>query len=161
MSRATDLRDAVATEMAFRFPTERVETVIYPDHTREELAEMLRIIVRKAGRSPSVEQGPDVRTVDIEVGVIAALSPLAAGAGRTKDDYRDQRLQESDAADTLVEQIVALFTPNGVLSHGGFGDYSFESLDEATTLDVRALYERDVHLSIVTLTFLDSVDDST
>lgn len=159
MSRATELRDEIAAEIDARLGGGTpVDVVLYPDYKREELDAGPRVIVRRGLRSVEIDQGPDIRQVVIEVGVVGLLK-ASEGESPTVTTRRAQELAESDSFDDLLESIIAFWSPNGPLQSCGIAEHQFVSLDEVQSLDTRKLYESGVHLSLIALTYEDSADE--
>ncbi len=113
MSRASDLRDAVITELDTRLTGQTVEAFIVPHYTREELTSGPKIAVRIAERELEIDMGPDTRNMIIEIGVVGVTPALT---GSVSSAHRSQEVAACDVFDDLMEEIIALWSPNGVLS---------------------------------------------
>ncbi|EMI19090.1 hypothetical protein RMSM_03986 [Rhodopirellula maiorica SM1] len=155
MSRASDVRDAVIAAIKEQMPDETVEAFVMPRYTREELASGPRIAVRFARRDLRVEQGPDERDVIIHAGVVGVMPPND-GHGST---YRAQEVAAFDAIDTLMEQVIALWTPNGVLASCGMAEHWFRTITQPFVLDEKELKDNSNFVSLVQLTYTDSLDE--
>ncbi|MEM6468276.1 MAG: hypothetical protein AAF802_01820 [Planctomycetota bacterium] len=158
--RRARFRNNLAAILRAAFPAEKLETCIVPDHSREEIAALPNrrlIFVRNGTQSIDASEG-DVgdRQCVFEVGVAGALSPLKAG-GSSSEDYRQQRMEESDDCDALMQEIIELWSPTGQMSQLASEDFSFRSL-EVVPLDADKLYSSNVYLSIVRLTYYDTLD---
>lgn len=158
MSRASDLRDELVTELSTRFPTTTIETFVIPDWEREELNSTPRLGVRFADRE--VDSIEDQRTVTIEIGVIALIE-FSDGdeTGQTKADLRAKQVEISDACDGVVEDVIALWTPKGPLFRVGFADHRFHELKQVRGFDPKQLYDNGVWLSVIQVHFKDIEDE--
>lgn len=156
MSRASDVRDAVITALTERLPSETVEAFIVPSYTREELADGPRIAVRYGNREMVVDQGPDERDITIEIGVVGVTPPNEQASDEA---YRAAQVVACDAFDGLMESVIALWTPNGVLSRCGMAEHRFTGITQAIQFDPDSLYKNGIWLSMVALTYQDTVDD--
>lgn len=156
MSRASDVRDAVKDAIVSALPSNTVEVFLVPQYTREELTSGPRIAVRFGARELRVEQGPDERDVIIEVGVIG-ITPERSN--KSESDYRAAQVAACDTFDTLMESVIALWTPNGSLSQTGMANHRFVGIEQTINFDPQKLYSEGVWLSMVRLTYQDTVDD--
>ena len=158
MSRASDLRDAVITELDTRLTGQTVEAFIVPHYTREELPGGPKIAVRVAEREIEVDQGPDNRQVIIEVGVVG-VTPALSGA--VTSAHRSQEVAACDVFDNLMEQIIALWSPSGPLSvrTAGLAGHRFVGIENSIYFDPQKLYSDGLWLSLIRLTYQDSIDD--
>lgn len=156
MSRASSVRDAVIAALKEQLPNETVETVVIPHYEREELDAGARIVVRFGARELRVEQGPDERDVTIEVGVIG-VTPKREDS--TKAGYHAEQVAAVDSFDTLMESVIALWTPNGPLARIGMAEHWFVEIEQAINFDAEKLWNGGVYLSLITLTYRDSRDE--
>jgi hypothetical protein len=156
MSRASDVRDAIALDLQSQFEGETVEKFMIPDFTREELALQRRIGVRVGSRAIEIDQGVDERQVVIEVAVIGVV---AEKSGTTDAAYRSQTMAACDAFDSLMESIIAKWTPDGMFRHKAMADHRFVSLEQAVQFDVQKLYSEGLWLSLIRLTYQDCLDE--
>lgn len=156
MSRASDVRDAIITELKSQFPDETVDKFSIPRYSREDLADGPRIAVRTGGRELASDQGPDTTDVVIEVGVVG-VSPEKSG--ETDAAYQDEEVAKHDEYDGLLESIIALWIPDGELVDKGMADHAFQSIDQAAQFDANQLYQAGVWLSLIQLTYRDTRDE--
>lgn len=150
------MRDAVITALAAALPDETIEAFIIPQYTREEVAGGRRIAVRFGSRDLSVEQGPDERNVSIEVAVVGLVPGFDSEVPK---NFREQQVAAVDVFDGVVESIIALWSPDGSLRRKGMADHSFVEIEHPVNFDPRKLYDEGVFLSVLVLTYQDSVDD--
>ena len=155
MSKASDVRDAVATELTNQLPGQAVDRFVLPKYTRDEL-ENPRVVVRNGGRNLTIGQGVDTTEVLIEIGVVANVSMTTTAATKAEE------LQNSDDADALLETVIALWGStddgDGPLRNCGMANHSFEDMEQTLQFDPERLYNDGVWLSLVTLTYQDSED---
>lgn len=156
MSRRSDVRDAVIEAVQSAIPSRSVESVVVPQYSREELESGPRICVRYGSRDTNVDQGPDETNISIEIGVIG-ITPKRESS--SDQQYREQTVVACDEYDELMEQIIALWTPNGPLAYTGMADHAFRGLKQAIDFDPQKLYAEGIWLSMIRLTYQDSVDD--
>lgn len=158
MSRASDLRDAVITELDTRLTGQTVEAFIVPHYTREELTSGPKIAVRIAERELEIDMGPDTRNVIIEIGVVGVTPALT---GSVSSAHRSQEVAACDVFDDLMEEIIALWSPNGVLSKrtAGLAGHRFTGIEQPIMFDPQKLYSDGIWLSLIRLTYQDTVDD--
>ena len=158
MSRASDLRDAVITELNTRLTGQTVEACIVPHYEREELTSGPKIPVRIAERELEIDMGPDTRNIIIEIGVVG-VTP--AKTGSVSSNYRTQEVAACDVFDDLMEEIIALWSPNGVLSKrtAGLAGHRFIGIEQPIMLDAQRLYSDGIWLSLIRLTYQDTTDD--
>tara|TARA_R110002073_G_scaffold20209_5_gene72812 strand:- start:16938 stop:17408 length:471 start_codon:yes stop_codon:yes gene_type:complete len=156
MSRASDVRDAVIAAIKEQMPDETVEAFVLPNFTKEELVESgPRIAVRFARRDIRVEQGPDERDVLIHVGVVSAM-PANSGS---ETSYRIEEVAAFDAVDTLIEQIIALWSPNGILARCYMADHWFRSITQPFVLEEKQFNDSGNLVSLIQIQFRDSIDE--
>ena len=156
MSRASDVRDAIATDLQTQFPSEVVEKFMIADFTREELSLQRRIGVRTGSRTIEIDQGVDERRVVIEVAVIGVVPEKT---GSTDAAYRSQTMAACDAFDLLMESIIAKWTPDGMFRHKAMADHRFVLLEQSVQFDVQKLYSEGLWLSLIRLTYQDCLDE--
>ncbi|MCD0459952.1 hypothetical protein U8335_26695 [Roseiconus lacunae] len=162
--RRARFRDNLAALLQSGFENETVETCVIVDFTREEIAtyENKRLIVVRNGTQAidASEGAANERIITVEVAVLGILSPLKQDAGKTKRDYRQQRKEEADELDALTQEIIELWSPMGQMTELGSEDFAFQSLD-SVTLDVDRLYNSNVYLSLIRLSYRDTLDRAT
>ena len=156
MSRASDLRDAVITELDTRLTGQTVEAFIVPHYTREELTAGPKIAVRVAERELEIDQGPDTRNIIIEIGVVGVTPALT---GSVSSAHRSQEVAACDGFDDLMEDILELWTPNGALAKSGLSDHRFVGIEQPIMFDPQKLYSDGIWLSLIRLTYQDTTDD--
>jgi hypothetical protein len=157
VSRASNVRDEIVTELKTRITGYVVDTFIRPHYKREEFELGPRIGVRIGGRDLEVDQGPDRRNVLIEIGVIGYV-PLRDTDSEA--DYRAAEVESCDVFDALMEQIIALWTPNGVLaSDYGIANHRFVQIAQVMQFDPQKLYTDGLWLSMIRLTYEDTFDE--
>lgn len=158
MSRASDLRDAVITELDTRLTGQTVEAFIVPHYTREELISGPKIAVRIAERELEIDMGPDTRNIIIEIGVVGVTPALT---GSVSSAHRSQEVAACDVFDDLIEEIIALWSPNGVLSKrtAGLAGHRFIGIEQPIMFDPQKLYSDGIWLSLIRLTYQDTTDD--
>ena len=158
MSRASDLRDAVITELDNRLTGQTVEAFIVPHYTREELTSGPKIAVRIAERELEIDMGPDTRNIIIEIGVVGVTPALT---GSVSSAHRSQEVAACDVFDDLMEEIIALWSPNGVLSKrtAGLSGHRFIGIEQPIMFDPQKLYSDGIWLSLIRLTYQDTTDD--
>ncbi|MDA7492690.1 hypothetical protein N8510_01195 [bacterium] len=155
MSRASDLRDAVITELTTRLSTYTVEAFVVPHYTREELTSGAKIAVRIAEREVEIDQGPDVRNIAIEVGVVG-VTPALSGA--VSSAHRSQEVAACDVFDGLMETIISYWSPNGPLSRCGMAEHRFLSIEQTVNFDPQKLFNDGIWLSLIRLNYQDAED---
>jgi hypothetical protein len=158
VSRASDLRDAVITELDTRLTGQTVEAFIVPHYTREELTSGPKIAVRIAERELEIDMGPDTRNIIIEIGVVGVTPALT---GSVSSAHRSQEVAACDVFDGLMEEIIALWSPNGVLSKrtAGLSGHRFIGIEQPIMFDPQKLYSDGIWLSLIRLTYQDTTDD--
>jgi hypothetical protein len=158
VSRKGALRNAVATAIASINPSlPNVEPVVAPLYGTVDLATP-RCPVWVAGTTREQVQGPDWNTAVIGVGVVG-VTFNAEGYSLTDDSIREQELQAADALDTLMDQIVAMVTPNLADQLYLLADHRFQSVTQPLQMDTALYRENGVWLSAIFLTYLDQMDD--
>lgn len=160
MSRASDLRDAVVSELQSRITSvepERITSFLIPDFEKSEVATP-RIGVRIGKREITEGQGPSERFTSIQVGVIGLTDKLDSALPATKKSIRTQTVETADKLDAILEEVLSLWTPGGPLSFAGLAEHSFQSIGQPYAFDPKQLYENDVWVSIVEIQFRDSQD---
>ena len=154
MSRASDLRDGIVTELTTDFGgSYSIEAFITPRWTREELASGPRVGVRIGGRELTLGHGADQTDVTIQVGVVG-ITPDGASA---TEGYKKLELDAVDAYDALLESIVALWMNRGRLMGKGVAEHYPVSITQAIQFDAQQL-ERGVYLTLIEITYRDSED---
>lgn len=155
MSRASDLRDGIKTELETDFGgSYTVDAFIIPRWTREDLASGARIAVRVGGRNLQWNQGPDEKDVAIQVGVVG-ITPDGATATA---GFAALELSKVDEYDGLLESIIDLWMNNGRLSGKGVGDHYPVNISQPIQFDPQQL-EKGVYLTMIEITYRDSEDE--
>lgn len=160
MSRASDLRDAVASSIQSALPTQRVETCVIANYAPEELDDPV-IAVRLAKRTITVSMGPASRLVDIEV-VFMARNPSNTGyppAEETKESYRQIEVAAADANDEIIETVIDLWTPATALARNPLSGHRLTELTQEVAVDVPTFYENGLFFTILTIQFYDMADE--
>lgn len=159
MSRASDLRDDIVEQLKLRLSIddERIDAFLVPDFDREELTEP-RIGVRIGEREFMIDQGPEARDVFIEVGVLGLTNQADEGLPATPTSFRAQQVESADALDALMEEIIELWTPHGVLSRPGLADHKFMGITQPAAFDPKQLYDNGVWVAIIRLQYRDTRD---
>lgn len=111
--------------------------------------------MRNGGRSLTYDQGPDTIDVLVEVGVIG-ITPQKSDAATT---FRVEELAACDELDGLMEEVIALFIPNGPLRLTGMAGHRFNAIEQVVQFDPRLLYNDGIWLSIIQLTYTSEEDD--
>ncbi|MDM4014633.1 hypothetical protein [Roseiconus lacunae] len=156
MSRASDVRDALATELRTLLgPDQPVDRFIVPRFKREELVDGPRVVVRVGGRQLSMEDGPDTTEVSIEVGVVGVL-PDAANVETT---FAEAEIEACDSYDELLETIIAFWMNDGPLAYAGIADHFPVAIEQAIQFDASKLYSEGVYLTMIRITYRDSEDE--
>jgi hypothetical protein len=156
MSRQSLVRDAVVAELKTRISGYPIESFIVPHYRREDLEAGPRICVRSGARELRVDQGPDGRDVMIEVGVIGITKERKE---IDEESYRNAIVADADLFDGVMETLIALWTPNGPLSRVGLAEHRFVGIDQAINFDAAKLYNDGIWLSMIQLTYQDTVDE--
>ena len=159
MSRASDLRDDIVEQLKLRLSidADRIDAFLIPDFDREELIEP-RVGVRIGSREFMIDQGPEGRDVYIEIGVLGLTNEADSGLPATKKSFREQQVESADELDAIMEEIINLWTPHGVLSRPGLADHKFIGIEQPTAFDPKQLYDNHVWVSIVRLQYRDTRD---
>ncbi|MCD0460063.1 hypothetical protein [Roseiconus lacunae] len=150
MSRASDLRQAIKSELETHFPSHSVDEFLIPRYERSELNDGPRIVVRSGTRGLSLNQGPDEVTNSVEVGVVGVPDPKSTPA---------QALAKFDEYDGLLEQIIALWINDGPLANAGVAEHFPIEIEQSNQFDVERLYSEGVYLSMIRITYRDSEDE--
>lgn len=156
MSRIGDVRDAVVAELIERLSDATIETFVVPHYQREDLRKGPRVVARSGNRTIEVDQGPDTRTVTVEIGVVGVTKERAT---TDEETYREAMVADCDEFDGLMEQVIALWTPNGPLCRRAMADHRFVSITQAIQVDTENLYSRGIWLSMVSLEYEDCSDE--
>lgn len=160
MSRASDLRDAVASVIQSAMPSQRVEPCVVANYAPEELDDPV-IAVRLAKRNITVSMGPASRLVDIEV-VFVARNPSSNGyptTDQTKESYRTIEVAAADANDAILETVIDLWTPATALSRNPLAGHRLTELTQEVAVDVPTYYENGLFFTILTIQFYDMADE--
>jgi hypothetical protein len=156
MSRASDVRDALAAALRLQDLGATVDVFLIPAYDREELIDSPRVVVRVGGRELTIDQGADTRNIVIEVGVVG-VTPLREELDT--DEYREAQIAKCDEFDELMEQVIGLFTPDGPLRSEPMAGHQFFDLTQAIQFDPQKLYSENTWLSLIRLTYTDSIDE--
>lgn len=156
MSRASDVRDAVATAISEQISDYTAVACVVPDFARESYESGPKIIVRSGVRAFGIDQGPDTRDVTIEVGVVG-ITPERDSI--SPDEYDAAQITAADGFDALMESVIDLWTPNGVLARCGMAEHRFTDIEQAIQFDAQRLYADGVWFSMIQVTYQDSRDE--
>lgn len=159
MSRASDLRDDIVEQLKLRLSIDddRIDAFLVPDFDREELIEP-RVGVRIGEREFQIDQGPEHRDVFIEIGVLGLTNEADESLPATKESFRQQQVDSADVLDALMEEIIGLWTPHGVLSRPGLADHKFMAITQPAAFDPKQLYDNGVWVAIIRLQYRDTKD---
>ena len=159
MSRASDLRDEVVLELKDRISIadDRIDAFLVPDFEREEL-DTPRVGVRIGGRDVDVDQGPDTRIVTIEIGVLGLTSEANTDDEITKAQFRALQVESADTLDAVMEEILALWSPEGPLAYAGLAEHAFAGIEQPAAFDPKQLYDNGVWVAIAKVMFRDTED---
>ena len=152
MSKASDVRDELVTELSGHFPSRAVDPFILPRYERKELTDGARIAVRNGGREIRLDQGPDQIDVIIEIAVVG-ITP--ENSGQTDEQYRTDEIAACDGFDELIQ----LWMNNGPLAYAGIAGHSLQNIEQAVQFDAERLHREGVYLSMIRLTYRDSEDE--
>ena len=158
MSRASDLRDAVANAIQNALPTANVQTTVVANYAPEDLDDPV-IAVRVARRVITVEMGPSSRLVDIEIAIMARNPAQSGFPTDAKAEYRAVEIAAADTHDDLVESIIALWTPATVLAREQLSGHRLNELTQEVALDVPTYYENGLYFTTITIQFFDQLDE--
>ena len=158
MSRASDLRDAVAALIATAVPSVTVETTVVPNYGVDDLDSTV-ISVRVESRAITVEMGPSERTVDIGVAIMAKAPQASGYPLDAKNDYRAKELEVNDELDGIVETILEIWTPPTTTAETELAGHRFTNITQETALEVASYFENGIWFSQLTITFFDYVDE--
>lgn len=153
MSKASDLRDAVRDELQSRFTEYSVDSFVLPRYERSELADGPRIVVRNAVRSVSMDEGPDVTTVAIQIGVIGLVT---TSSGNSPSERRQSECDKADALDELFESLISLWMNDGDLANVGISEHWPVEVEQEIQFDSTLLDTEGIYLSIFRVNFQDS-----
>ena len=156
MSKASDVRDELVTELSGHFPSRAVDPFILPRFERKELSDGARIAVRNGGREIRLDQGPDQIDVIIEIAVVG-ITP--ENSGQTDVQYLSDEFAACDGFDELMEELIQLWMNNGPLAYAGIAGHSLQNIEQAVQFDAERLHREGVYLSMIRLTYRDSEDD--
>jgi hypothetical protein len=157
VSRASDLRDGIVTELSNLLAVP-VRAFVVVDWAREELLSGPQVGVRHSSRTFGIDMGPDTRTVNIQIAVVG-VAPEFAGYETKQDDYRDAQLAKCDEYDGIVEQAMALWTPEGTLSHLGVADHRFNNMTQDQAFDSAHYYENGLWFGAFEVEYIDTIDE--
>lgn len=146
----------MVTSLKAQLPSYTVESCVVPYYRREELTEPI-ICICLNGREFEIEMGPDQRDVIIGVGIAGAVGSVE-GYGKTREARLKKLVAETDALDGIVEQIVAMFSPNGTLSEMDMAEHVLQNISQPVFVDAPTYQEKGVWLTVLLLTFRDSED---
>jgi hypothetical protein len=81
--------------------------------------------------------------------------------GSVSSAHRSQEVAACDVFDDLMEEIIALWSPNGVLSKrtAGLSGHRFIGIEQPIMFDPQKLYSDGIWLSLIRLTYQDTTDD--
>lgn len=157
MSRATELRDALITELSDRLTdVGSVQPVSLLVYDRNEFIEKPIVLVRIAGRELFATQGPDDLMVLVDV-LIAATIPKRTG--NSDAEYRQELVAHYDSFDGTFESLLDLWVPDGPLKNKAIADFRFVSIEEVVGFEMDELYRDGVYLSWIQLKYQDTFDE--
>jgi hypothetical protein len=158
MSRATQLRDAMITELASRLGDSvgSVKPFSLLVYDRSEFVEKPLVLVRVAGRELLATQGPDEQMVLIDVLIAAAIPDRT---GTTETEWREELVAHYDEFDGTFESLLDLWVPDGPLKTEGIADFRFVSIEEVIGFEMDELYRDGVYLSWIQLKYQDTFDE--
>lgn len=159
MSRASDVRDDILAELKARLTIDdsRIDAFLVPDFDREELIEP-RVGLRIGGREVEVDQGPEKKIVTIEIGVLGLTDEADPAAAATPSSFRAQQVASADVLDEIMEEIIALWIPNGPMQRLGMAHHRFVGIEQPTAFDPKQLYDNGVWVSILRVMYQDTLD---
>jgi len=158
LSRASDLRDAVAALIASAVPSVNVEASVVPNYGIDDLDSTL-VSVRVDSRAITVEMGPAERTVDIGVSIMAKAPQATGFPLDAKNDYRAAELEANDELDGIVETILGIWTPPTTTAETELAGHRFTNITQETALEVASYFENGIWFSQLTITFFDYCDE--
>ena len=158
MSRASDLRDAVAALISTEVPSVTVETTVVPNYGIDDLDSTV-ISVRVESRAISVEMGPAERTVDIGVAIMAKAPQASGFPLDAKNDYRAKELEVNDELDTLAETVLGIWTPPTTIARTELAGHRFTNISQENALEIPSYFENGIWFSSITITFFDYCDE--
>ena len=158
MSRASDLRDAVANAIQTDLPTVDVQTTVVANYSPEELTNPV-VAVRVASRTITIEMGPASRVVDIEISIMARNPSQSGFPTDTKTEYRIVEVAAADAHDALVESIISMWTPATMLARGQLAGHRLTELTQEVAIDVPTYYENGLYFTTLNILFFDQLDE--
>ena len=157
MSRASDLRDAVAALITTEIPGVTVETTVVPNYGVDDL-ESTVISVRVESRAISVEMGPAERTVDIGVAIMGKAPQASGYPLDARTDYRARELEVNDELDGIAESVLAIWTPPTTTATTELAGHRFTEISQENAIEVSSYFENGVWFSSITITFFDYDD---
>ena len=158
MSRASDLRDAVANAIQAALPTVDVQTTVVANYAPEDLDDPV-VAVRVARRLITVEMGPASKLVDVEIAIMARNPAQSGFPTDAKSAYRAVEVAAADTHDDLVESIIALWTPATLLARNQLSGHRLNELTQEVLLDVPTYYENGLFFTTITIQFFDQLDE--
>jgi len=158
LSRASDLRDAVAALISTEVPSVTVETTVVPNYGIDDLDSTV-ISVRVESRAISVEMGPAERTVDIGVAIMAKAPQASGFPLDAKNDYRAKEIEVNDELDGIVETVLGIWTPPTTIAETEVAGHRFTNISQETALEVASYFENGIWFSQLTITFFDYCDE--
>ena len=158
MSRASDLRDAVAALIASAVPSVNVEPSVVPNYGIDDLDSTL-VSVRVDSRAITVEMGPAEISVDIGVAIMAKAPQATGFPLDAKNDYRAAELEANDELDGIVETILGIWTPPTTTAETELAGHRFTNISQETAIEVASYFENGIWFSQITITFFDYCDE--
>lgn len=155
MSRASDLRDAIVSELQTLLgESQPVDAFILPRYEREDLRSGPRVAVRVGARLPETGQANNQTSVVIQVGVVG-IGPDATtlSSGQT---YAAAELAKIDQYDTLMEQLIGYW--QGGAMDGGIAEHHPREISQTFLFDSEKLQNEMIYLSLFEITYRDSVE---
>lgn len=154
MSRASDVRDALKTELETLL-SRTVDRFVIPRFTREELEAGPRVMVRVGGRNLSFDEGPDTTNVLIDVGV-AGVTPNSSELETT---FAEAEIDQCDSFDALMETVIALWMNDGPLSRAGIAEHFPVDITQVIPFDAQEFNNKGVYFTMIQITYRDSRDE--
>ena len=167
MSKASDVRDAVIDAIknaaTIDHPAEFIQAFWTPDFVREDLEQSAIIGVAVSGRETLVEMGPDMRRVELDIGVFG-LPDLSNTASLDTRRTREAAVAAGDRLDAIVETLQAHWMAgsdipgSGSFIRQGMAGHSFHELPPSTPYDASLFHDQRIWAGVFSITYNDSDD---